>query len=317
MGAAFSLMGAVLGIVFGGGIGVLAWQLGEAMQSRSVEGTTITVVNGMQGLPQANLSGVEIYGANDTSRFLGGQHAFLPHFGSHSFPALENPNYVYITNSGDPVCIAGMEVRFPNGSSVAISGNLGRTCGLATYESSQSVLPAPYDKAGACVWVDRHGSNGIQQHGLIFDITPVLQDREKYQAQRPEDLCKPPFHNPVPELQQALVKRIETSPGTGGFSTQLIKSNLENTGAVVRLCEGKTNIGPDFASLPERLYCDMDTREIHPFCEENTRGVCFDPEQDTLLEMNDEASIPEVGGVQARGSKTRVVKSFKQVQVWN
>ena len=51
----------------------LAWQLGEAMQSRSVEGTTITVVNGMQGLPQANLSGVEIYGANDTSRFLGGQ----------------------------------------------------------------------------------------------------------------------------------------------------------------------------------------------------------------------------------------------------
>ncbi len=210
-----------------------------------------------------------------------------------------------------------MEVRFPNGSSVAISGNLGRTCGLATYESSQSVLPAPYDKAGACVWVDRHGSNGIQQHGLIFDITPVLQDREKYQAQKPEDLCKPPFHNPVPELQQALVKRIETSPGTGGFSTQLIKSNLENTGAVVRLCEGKTNIGPDFASLSERLYCDMDTREIHPFCEENTRGVCFDPEQDTLLEMNDEASIPEVGGVQARGSKTRVVKSFKQVQVWN
>ncbi|KAK5198861.1 hypothetical protein LTR20_003728 [Exophiala xenobiotica] len=324
MGAAYSIIGAVVGIIFGAGTGAVVWQLKDILPKdilphRSIEGTTIIVVNGMQGLPQANLSGVEIYGANDTSRFLGGQYAYLPDFGSHTFPALENPNYIYITNAGpEPVCIAGIEVRFPTGKGVGISGNLGVTCGLATYESGKSVLPEPYDKAGeACVWVDGHGSNGIHQHGLIFDITPVTQDPDKFKVQEPEDLCKAPCTNPVPELEQALVKRSETSRVTGGFSTQLIKSSLENTGAVVRLCEGKTNIGPDFASLSERLYCDMDSREIHPFCEENTRGVCFDVDQDALLEMDGEASIAEVGGDQARASEGKVVKSFKQVQVWD
>jgi hypothetical protein len=58
----------------------VVWQLKDILPHRSIEGTTITVVNGMQGLPQANLSGVEIYGANDTSRFLGWQckRSFLP-----------------------------------------------------------------------------------------------------------------------------------------------------------------------------------------------------------------------------------------------
>ncbi|KAH7420218.1 hypothetical protein BKA64DRAFT_752830 [Cadophora sp. MPI-SDFR-AT-0126] len=45
---------------------------------------------------------------------------------------------------------------------------------------------------------------------------------------------------------------------------------------VTELCESETSRGPDFVSLVERLYCNMDTREIKPLCSDDVDEDCFD-----------------------------------------
>lgn len=42
-----------------------------------------------------------------------------------------------------------------------------------------------------------------------------------------------------------------------------------------KLCESETSRGPDFVSLSEGLFCDMDTREVMPLCGDDIDTECF------------------------------------------
>lgn len=49
------------------------------------------------------------------------------------------------------------------------------------------------------------------------------------------------------------------------------------------LCESDTSHGPDFLSVPGKLFCDMETKTLWLFCEDGEdEKSCFDPDTKQL-----------------------------------
>ncbi|KAI1611841.1 hypothetical protein EDD36DRAFT_267931 [Exophiala viscosa] len=271
----------------------------------------VTVFNGVGSWADPRIAGVSLYGAFGTDgNIMETPEIVLGDIISwYDFVALENGENrlgsVYITNSGtDPICVAGLQIPTSNGV-LTISGNLAKVCHVDNYASQIGVLT----NDSACVWVDRHGSNGIQMPGLLFDLTQAddTMSGGVPNSTALEDLCTAPFV--VPRSQP--VKR--SFPGEArdfDFRTQLVKSSREGNSAV-RLCADKSAKGPDFVSLAENLYCDMESRIVYPVCD-NNQNSCFDLERDELVEM---AKTPEQRDLQPHKAK-KVMKTFKEVQVW-
>lgn len=318
-------MGLVMSLIFAGmsvPVAIVGGMLGQAelkeeeqltWRSEFIPGM-ITVVDGMGSYASMDMPTVAIYGSNNlTSNLLEGEQAIVTASGGHVFADGRPPHRIFITNAGTaPICIAGVSFNQANGSSLMVSGNLGRLCGADNYESRISVLRSPHDLAPACVWVDRHGSNGIRLPGLGFDLdTEVHQD---YNITSVEDLCKPPFMTLEHRSEEEMAERRQLVAPT--FASQLIKSNMTDSGAAVRLCEGKFTKGPDFVSSSEKLYCEMETRQLYPFCEETLWGICFDDGLDELVEREGAQKHGD-GGVVKKSATITVLKSFEQVDIWN
>lgn len=51
------------------------------------------------------------------------------------------------------------------------------------------------------------------------------------------------------------------------------------------LCGSQGSLGPSFADARARIYCDMETKTLHPFCEagDGEFKVCFDFEGSKML----------------------------------
>lgn len=54
----------------------------------------------------------------------------------------------------------------------------------------------------------------------------------------------------------------------------VISSRSEHS--AVELCESQTSRGSDFVSKPEGMFCDMETKTLHPLCGSRMDGDCFD-----------------------------------------
>ena len=283
-----------------------------------VDTRRVTVINGMGSWADPTVAGAALYGDFGTDgnilETLFPKHILNQTNPSYDFGGFDNGlKSFYITNSGtNPICVAGVVVNTPEGE-FAISGNLAKVCHVANYESQVSVATPD----SACVWVDRHGSNGIKVPGLMFDLT--VMDEEKKEASthitNVEDLCMAPFMMestlPVP------VKRDSESTPTicvdcDDWDSLLIKSGRHSA---ARLCSDKFALGPDFVSFKEKLYCDMKTRILYPLCDDKLAftGRCFDTDHDELVESNDKVS----GGKRdVQKEEKNVVKTFDKVEIW-
>lgn len=78
------------------------------------------------------------------------------------------------------------------------------------------------------------------------------------------------------------------------------------------LCESATSWGPDFVSLKEKLYCDMDTKTLWPCCGGDVRTACFDVEANA---MRKDASSPSVRR-RALAGRRIPRKTYGKVQEW-
>ncbi|OAP57725.1 hypothetical protein AYL99_08463 [Fonsecaea erecta] len=309
----------------------------------SSPGTTVTVINGMEGWGRLNqetygydeVPGVTIYNSNSIEEGVG-----MGQFGegeqSVTIPGDKLPDWIFITNTGEaPICIAGIRVTAPDGSGITMTGNLGRVCGADHYESAVTVLPNGEGKAAACVWIDRHRSNGIRLPGISFNLQIVDdEDPEFYNITSMQDLCLNPFIM-MQDDQPSLSRRQLVLPSVSGndspsanldFDSALVKSNLDLSSAV-QMCQGTYTKGPHFVSLSEGVYCDMSTRELYPVCKEGAGRdgeICFDTEQDELVERNGEEDDPssQTGLVKRdqgsqRPGRVRILKKFRYVDSWN
>lgn len=71
--------------------------------------------------------------------------------------------------------------------------------------------------------------------------------------------------------------------------TRLIMSSaIEHT--ATELCGSATSVGPDFISLEEGKFCNMNTRIVYPLCG-NTVDTCFDVEEKKLVAQD--AKLPD------------------------
>lgn len=220
------------------------------------------------------------------------------------------PLWMSIKNHGEsPVCIAGVSIKIGDHFEWVLSGELGRICGAAYYESSRYVLPEDrYTQAPPCVWVER-------DHPIRLNLA-VESEQIGYEVKDPTDLCRSPFMTWAPG-NSAGAERRQISGGSP-FDGTLIKS-ARLISSAVRLCGAATSQGPSFLSLSERIYCDMKTRNLYPVCEEGMEGVCFDLEDDELVEVKKPGAIGQRGidhGA-SRLEKARVMQTFKKVIEWH
>ncbi|OQU98545.1 hypothetical protein CLAIMM_04314 [Cladophialophora immunda] len=306
-------------------------------------GTTVTVINGMKGwgrLSQGGydhdeVPGVTIYNSNNVD-----QGGALDLFGeeelSGTIPGNTLPDWIYITNAGGaPICIAGVRLTAPDGSEITMTGNLGRICGADHYESALTVLPNAEGKSASCVWIDRHGSNGLRLPGLSFNLQNDDEDLEFYNITSVEDLCRAPFimlqeDQPRLSRRQLVVPNVSrndsSTPANLDFNSALVKSNLDLSSAV-QMCQGSSTKGPHFVSLSEGIYCDMSTRELYPVCNSGagrSGEICFDSDLDELVERDGGEDDPFSRRRlvrRAQGSQSprrvRVLKKFQYVDTWN
>ena len=65
---------------------------------------------------------------------------------------------------------------------------------------------------------------------------------------------------------------------------RLVKSS-KAVHSAARLCEAAKSVGPDFVSLDEKKFCEMESKTLYDFCEEaEAGGECWDDENNVLVD---------------------------------
>ncbi|GJN73620.1 hypothetical protein PLICBS_007702 [Purpureocillium lilacinum] len=115
--------------------------------------------------------------------------------------------------------------------------------------------------------------------GSVLDIQkPDFKDRPD-EPKKPKGDMKP--EEPEDLEEPSLVRRDDW------MTQQLTVSNHESHSAR-RLCESDMSHGPDFAHDEERLFCEMGSKTLYPFCGgpdgDGPTTDCFDAETRTLVD---------------------------------
>jgi len=66
---------------------------------------------------------------------------------------------------------------------------------------------------------------------------------------------------------------------TSGTMTQLVVSDFSDHSAAT-LCKHDKSRGPDFVSMAENLFCDMEARALYPLCSASKKSECFALDKD-------------------------------------
>ncbi|KIW12022.1 hypothetical protein PV08_09296 [Exophiala spinifera] len=225
------------------------------------------------------------------------------------------PQWISVKNRGaSPVCLAGVSIQ-KDDTVMTLAGDLGRVCGAEYYESSRFVLPEDqHTQAPSCTWIDAN-------HPIRFNLAGNdNNDNDDNNVVRdPTDLCKAPFMTWAPSDKGAGAGNQQRGiEDASPFDGILVKSSRPLSSAV-RLCNSVMAKGPSFVSEPEELYCDMTTKTLYPVCKEGTQGICFDDNEDELIDNDAPPEIRQRGFDAAPKSleKTRVLKAFRDVRKWS
>lgn len=124
-------------------------------------------------------------------------------------------------------------------------------------------------------------------------------------------------------LELGAVTQLASSKRKQRRSTQplhdhLVVSNLTEHSAR-EVCQSPTSAGPDFVSLQEGLFCDMDLKILWPLCEEIEAQDCFDLAANILRQQ-----LVENSDVRSNRHKELKARSlggdegyYEHVQVWS
>ncbi|KAH0841235.1 hypothetical protein AYO21_06884 [Fonsecaea monophora] len=287
-----------------------------------VSPTTLVVTEGLTWMYTDPLPTLGIYTVNDTtSSVFDGDYITVPMSQGTEYALSFPPEVqrIHLTNASPrPICVAGINITTSDKYWTSLSGNLGDLFNADHYETGQQVM----NGSTSCTWIDQN-PEGIGIAGLTFELVDNVHVPVKLNG------TLPVFWLSNDTLPEDLVSDQELFD----FTEHLVKSQLTKSSAK-RLCENQYSQGPHFVSLNEKLYCDMEARQIYPTCgNEAGEGVCFDVDKDKLVEPEegdsdeDEAHVEgevQVDGVRgsfakrrvAKARRSKVVKSFKHVHVW-
>ena len=114
------------------------------------------------------------------------------------------------------------------------------------------------------------------------------------------------FLDYVNETSDVLKARSNALPALIG--KQIVKSKLD-THTATSLCESDTSRGPDFVSLAEGKFCDMETKTLWSICKGQKDEDCFD--NDTHLMRG----VKKLGKMAGRAATW--AKNYTKVTIWD
>lgn len=142
-------------------------------------------------------------------------------------------------------------------------GDIGKACGQGWYHSSVLVgrykdTKEPYYPA--CTWLDGNLEKDSKSASMKINMEKYLIGDEKMDEDdfKNNDWCDYTVFSTGKEP----ISERKRSPK---HHDQLIVSSNAAHNAT-QLCESATSRGPDFVSVPENVFCDMDTHTAFPIC---------------------------------------------------
>ena len=120
----------------------------------------------------------------------------------------------------------------------------------------------------------------------------------------------------VVDTDQAPPPRVVRRQKSSLFGNKLVVSESIHHSAK-ELCESAGSVGPDFVSLAEQLFCDMDTRKTWPLCGTNKTVHCFDRTSQTIKVGNGTGSAT-LDGIEEMIVKTGSawIKAYEKTIHW-
>ena len=114
------------------------------------------------------------------------------------------------------------------------------------------------------------------------------------------------FLDYVNETSDLLKTRSNVLPALVG--KQIVKSNLDSYTAT-SLCKSETSRGPDFTSLAEGKFCDMETKTLWPICKSQEDESCFDNDNHLMR------GVKRLG--KRAGRAVTRAKNYTKVTIWD
>lgn len=157
-----------------------------------------------------------------------------------------------------------------------------------------------------CTWLDYDHTNNLNTGAMQIHMTDFSQSPGNLSTTTKEYYCDPKrmifrrdaTRNDVvtPSLWPFTVggtkravdarshesSRHNTSSRSSAFASRLITSKHREHSAA-ELCADGSSYGPDFVSLYENTFCDMESKTAWPLCSKDVKTGCFDYASYTLL----------------------------------
>ncbi|KAI8624351.1 hypothetical protein F5Y19DRAFT_491096 [Xylariaceae sp. FL1651] len=223
---------------------------------------------------------------NDDGNLIGtGDGAYFTSGGIGTLAAIQaddNTQQAVITEfyaSNDGVCIAWItEQSIEEDTKWGWTGDWAYTCGLNYYLSNvyvRDMYSLPSETPPRCMWIDADHSYGIKAAVFAIKWPDFATDPNVSPTGDGKSFCGTSFRawdsdggasllteNGVPARKRQQVKGPRKSQRT---NNNLIVSHLRGHNAT-ELCESENSLGPDFVSMEEGVYCNMETHEFIPVC---------------------------------------------------
>ncbi|KAJ4388829.1 hypothetical protein N0V93_006290 [Gnomoniopsis smithogilvyi] len=223
-------------------VGVNGWNGGDGTTLDNAQGSVDTIKLYQDVNDHTTYVGGNLYAAGNGAQIDAGNYADI----QISQDDTTQPGFTELYGGSDAICIATIRATFPDGSQWAWTGDAASgICNQLGYPSG--VLLQTKDGGAAvpprCAWLDKDHTNGLP--AAIFKVYwPAFKD------------------------------------GWTGYDGTLGDYQQKVCGNEYGMVAFDDDYGPDFISVAEGLYCDMDTRTTTPLCGTamDTGGACFDLE---------------------------------------
>ncbi|PVI02635.1 hypothetical protein DM02DRAFT_701093 [Periconia macrospinosa] len=234
--------------------------------------------------------------------FLGNGHS-VDRVGDGAFSDYKSPSSdgsqpvsTEIRGSSDSICIATLTATWPDDSKYGWTGDWASICGLPFYYSG---IIMPSGKSPWCMWLTTNsalpdgdprkppGAIKITWHDFLSKDgkVPSREDAEKlcgnslkaytFSEHAGDEISLPRPYEVMEWNGGRDFNKRGASSNMGRSDNRLVISSRSEHNATA-LCEKSHSYGPDFVSLEEGIYCNMETRETLPLCSSSIMGDCFD-----------------------------------------
>ena len=261
----------------------------------------------------------------------------------------QQATWLQVCATNDGLCIPYITQTWSDGTERGWLGDIGHLCNQSWYHSN--IIVGDEGHKPKCTWIDKDHSNGIENSALQLHMEDFVQTSETNRTlKEPSYYCHLPAmlfkHDHTYKIGKNTWRRMwifvyNTAKGrmpwyytvwngpekgqyeifgfeqgikkrTVGHGFKHIISSRHQTQSAKELCESDSSDGPDFVSLHEKIFCDMNSKEAHPICDDKEDSVdCFHLDhQKAVLAKRD------AGYMGSNGTMT-AWRKYSHIEVWD